>query len=196
MRISVRPVHPYQRGNTLAGVLVGLLIGVVIAAAVAIYINFGDPPVRVAPPAVPARTAPSGSEPVALPGKPGERPADNKPSLDFYKVLPGGDAASAPVPTPPKAEAPADRFFVQAGAFQNPSEADNLKARLALMDIEAGVVRAEVPDRGTVHRVRIGPFASFGAAESLRARLAQDGIETAIVRSKPQADGGAVAKKP
>lgn len=38
------------------------------------------------------------------------------------------------------------------GAFEDPSEADNLKARLALMGVEASVQKVEVPDKGTMHR--------------------------------------------
>lgn len=180
-----------QRGNTFAGVMVGLLIGVVVAVGVALYINFGPKPFvksGAAPqPAVPTAPAPSASAPAALPGKPGDKPLD-KPAqqYDFYQILPGGDAASAPA-QPAKTEPPAaDKVYLQAGAFQDPADADNLKARLSLMGIEAGVQKIEVSGKGFFHRVRIGPFAAQGEADAMRARLAQEGIESAVVRTKAQ----------
>jgi cell division protein FtsN len=175
-----------QRGNTVAGLLVGLLIGCAIAAAVALYINFGHTPFKVEAPSVKtSQSAPvaAQSTPIVLPGKPGDQPVV-KPKFDFYKILPGGEAASAPV-ADKSAEVEPDRIYLQAGAYQNPSDADNLKARLALMGIEATVQRVDLAAKGIFYRVRLGTFGSADAAESMRARLATDGIEATIVRSKP-----------
>lgn len=176
-----------QRGSTASGVLVGLLIGVLIAAGVALYINFGPKPfvnkVEQAP--RPAASGPAAqSAPIALPGKPGDAPVE-KPKYDFYKILPGGEAASAPVSNKP-AEAPAaDKIFLQAGAFQNPSDADNLKARLALLGIESNVQRVDLSEKGVFYRVRLGSFATPEAADSMRARLLTEGIEASVVKAKP-----------
>lgn len=175
-----------QRGSTLAGVLAGLLIGVLIAAAVALYINFGPKPfvnkVDQAP-RPPQTQAAQQSQPIDLPGKPGDQPVE-KPKYDFYKILPGGEQAPAPVDVKP-AEAPAnDRIFLQAGAFQNPLDADNLRARLALMGIESNVQRVDLSEKGVFYRVRVGPFGTVEAADSMRARLMTENIETSIVRPK------------
>lgn len=198
VRLSDFPACPRaQRGNTLTGVMLGLVLGVIIAVGVALYINFGRTPLRDTPapissPATPAPVAPAASGPAALPGKPGDQAnTAQPPNFDFYKILPGGDAASVPAPAKPAVDN-TERMFVQAGAFQDPSDADNLKARLALMGIEAGVQKVDVTDKGTFHRVRVGPFTAFGDAEAVRARLATEGIESSIVRSKPQAATSAV----
>lgn len=175
-----------QWGGTLAGVLIGLLVGAVIAVGVALYINFGHKPFKAeGPTARPQQSAPvvAQSTPITLPGKPGDQPV-GKPKFDFYKILPGGEAASAPIEDRP-VEAVAERIYLQAGAYQNPSDADNLKARLALMGIEASVQRVDLGPKGIFYRVRLGTFGSTEAAESMRARLATDGIESTIVRSKP-----------
>lgn len=184
-----------QRGSTLAGVLVGLLIGVVIAVAVALYINFGPKPFlkkQAESASAPAETPLSASAPVTLPGKPGDTPVE-KPHYDFYKILPGGDSASMPATdaAKPQKPAPSNKVYLQAGAFQDPSEADNLKARLSLMGMEAGVQQIDIPGKGTFHRVRIGPFDNQQDADAAHARLAQEGIESAIVRSNPAASGSA-----
>lgn len=180
--VSLRP----QAGNTVAGVLIGLLIGVLIAAGIALYINFGKKPFTEPAPNATQSAPAVTSEPRALPGKPGDKPVE-KPSYDFYKILPGGDAASVPVTSAPVAEpAAAEKLYLQAGAFQDPAEADNLKARLALMGMEAGVQKVDTADKGVLQRVRVGPFASEGDMENARARLAQEGIESVPVRIKPR----------
>ncbi|MDQ7989093.1 MAG: SPOR domain-containing protein [Candidatus Dactylopiibacterium sp.] len=171
-----------QRGSTAAGVLVGLLIGGVIAAAVALYIIFGPKPfvnkVDQAPRV--GQELPAGqSGPVALPGKPGDAPME-RPKFDFYKILPGGEEASAPVVSKPAA--PAARIFLQAGAFQNPLDADNLRARLALMSVESNVQRVDLSDKGVFYRVRVGPFDGPEAADAMRARLLTEGIDSNVVR--------------
>lgn len=175
-----------QRGSTASGVLVGLLIGVLIAAGVALYINFGPKPfvskVEQAP--RPAQSTPgSQGAPIALPGKPGDSPVE-KPKYDFYKILPGGEAASAPVSNKP-AEAAAEKIYLQVGAFQSPADADNLKARLALMGIEANVQRVDLSEKGIFYRVRLGAFGTVEAADSMRARLLTEGIEASVVKAKP-----------
>ena len=177
-----------QRGNTATGLLQGLLIGrgdsgrgcsVYQLRAQAIlsksrkHSRHGS-----------AQSLPAGqSEPIALPGKPGDQPVA-KPKFDFYKILPGGESASAPVVDKP-AEPVAEKIYLQAGAYQNPSDADNLKARLALMGIEASVQRVDLGTKGIFYRVRLGTFGTTDAAETMRARLATEGIEAGIVRSNP-----------
>lgn len=181
-----------QGGSTLAGVMVGLLIGIIVAVAIAVYINFGPKPFTIKgtpdTTSAPVTVQPAQSGPIALPGKPGDAPVE-KPRFDFYKILPGGDSsAPAPVPTPaPTQQADtSERVYLQLGAFQDPAEADNLKARLAFMGFEASVQRVDT-DKGVLQRVRIGPYASAQDADGVRAKLAQEGIESSVVRSKPRA---------
>src|SRR5258708_19282094 len=57
-----------------------------------------------------------------------------------------------------KPGAPKDSYFLQAGSFQNPADADNLKARLALMGLEASVEPANLAEKGVWYRVRLGPY--------------------------------------
>jgi cell division protein FtsN len=55
-------------------------------------------------------------------------------------------------------QAPAKKVFLQLGSFQNENEADNLKAKLALLGVEAKIQSVSIPDKGMVHRVRVGPL--------------------------------------
>jgi cell division protein FtsN len=116
-----------------------------------------------AAPAIPAVVAPSPAP--AAPAVVG------KPSAD-----PLGDLANA------KASA-ADPFlyFVQAGAFRTPEDAEAQRAKLSLMGLEARVTEREQSGR-QVFRVRIGPFEKKDDADRSKARLEASGFETALVR--------------
>lgn len=175
-------------GSLLIGILIGLLLGLGIALAVAWYINKmptpflarSVPPAKSEPPkGVPAEIA-KGDD------KSGKSP-DGKPRFDFYKILPGSEEPvteqqfkdaqhKAPVAQPKEA------FFLQAGAFQNAPDADNLKARLALLGMEATIQTTAVPDRGVWHRVRVGPYAAIDDLNRARDALKQNGIETTLIK--------------
>ena len=175
-------------GSTLVGIFIGLVLGVVLCAGVIWYINGSSLPlhVRDSAPAQPGAVA----EPAPLPGKPGDK-ATVKPRLDFYETLPGGQPAApqppaeaaTPAPAAPPEPAAADAtLLLQVGAFSSEEEADNLRARLALMGLESGVQKHAVAGKGTLYRVRIGPFASVEDMKKVRSELAQNGIEASVVR--------------
>ncbi len=106
-----------------------------------------------------------------------------KPAAD-----PIGDLAkakmSAPAATPaPAAASGADPFsyFVQVGAFRTPEDAEQQRAKISLMGLEAKVTEREQSGR-TVFRVRLGPFDKKEDADRAKERLDGSGIETALVR--------------
>jgi hypothetical protein len=75
-----------------------------------------------------------------------------------------------------------DKYFLQAGSFQNPNDADNMKAKLAMLGVEAAVQTAEVPQKGLWHRVRVGPFSNVDEMNRIRASLQQNGVQTNPIR--------------
>ncbi|HSF48360.1 MAG TPA: SPOR domain-containing protein, partial [Burkholderiales bacterium] len=75
-----------------------------------------------------------------------------------------------------------DTFYIQAGAFQNPTDADNLRARLALMGLETQVQAAMLSDKQRWHRVRLGPYSRPEDVERVRSMLKQNGIEGSLIR--------------
>lgn len=108
----------------------------------------------------------------------------------FYDILSGnGDnkpAAAAKPPTPlatPPVAVPAKGSYLQIGAFHNETEADNLKAKVAMMGMEAGIQTSDVPGKGVMHRVRIGPLAKAEDIDRTRAQLKVNGIDSAIVKN-------------
>jgi cell division protein FtsN len=175
-------------GSLLVGILIGLVLGLSIALGVAWYINKMPSPFLARP--APSPKAPAKGEPRDGLVKGEDRTAkaapEGKPRFDFYKILPGdGQPAADPPPSSAQKASTApdkDAFFLQAGAFQNAADADNLKARLALIGVEATIQSATLPDKGTWHRVRIGPYANVEALNSVRDVLKQNGYDTSLIK--------------
>jgi cell division protein FtsN len=182
----------------LLGLFIGFLLGLGAAAGIAVYVF--KSPTPFTRPAAPSRDKPGAlPDPAAKSGK-GEvaKGEDGKPRFDFYRILPGQeepvsdrqlkDAAKKSLPgTPAAVETPKEIYFIQAGAFQNPADADNRKAQLALLGLEASVEPTTVPEKGTWYRVRLGPFSGVEEINRVRGRLAQNGIDGSLVKVRDPA---------
>lgn len=177
--------------SLLVGILLGLVLGLVVALGVAWYINkMPNPFTSRATPSPPPGKADSAKAPQAKTPRVEEKSgkADDKPRFDFYKILPGAEEA-----TPDKAvqdtqkgstAAVKETFFLQAGSFQNAPDADNMKARLALLGVEAAIETTALPDKGVWHRVRIGPYTSVEELNRTRDTLKQNGVQTTLVKAR------------
>jgi cell division protein FtsN len=196
------PQHPTQRrrrnseGGFLLGMSVGVLIGLAVALAIAFYLNKTPVPFLAAKPTKADKDLASGKPP-AIAGMPqGSAPipgATEKPKFDFYKILPGQEETVSEKEFRERSrtarsqqEVSKDVYFIQAGSFQNPAEADNQKARLAILGYESTVEPANLPDKGTWYRVRLGPYNKVEEINKVRQALAQNGIEASLVKIKEQ----------
>ncbi len=116
----------------------------------------------------------------------GEKHAKNgevKPRFDFYKILPGTEEAVTDKEFKRASPAVAKEvYFLQVAAFQNPSDADNLKARLALAGIETQIQTATLPDGQVWHRVRVGPFSNQDELVKSRAALKENKLEANLIK--------------
>ncbi|KUM04011.1 SPOR domain-containing protein [Chromobacterium subtsugae] len=144
--------------------------------------------VALPPPAAPA-PAPHEAKPKAAPAGQQAKSDKNDQRFDFYKILPGQvDAVTSDAKgsraAEPSASAPAKKVYLQLGAFQNQDDADNLKAKLALLGVEAKIQSVNVPDKGMVHRVRVGPLSRQDEVDRVRAQLKQDGINANVVKAE------------
>lgn len=181
-------VNKNGSGSLLAGILIGLLLGLGIALAVAWYINKIPTPFlnRSGPPAKGEPANGAAPESARTDDK-GGKSTNGKPRFDFYKILPGSEEPvteqqfKEAQQKPPAAQVK-EAFFLQAGAFQNAPDADNLKARLALLGMEATVQTTAVPDKGVWHRVRVGPYTAIDDLNRARDALKQNGIETTLIK--------------
>lgn len=179
-------------GGFLLGVFVGLLAGLAVALGIAFYLNRTQIPFVAAKP----KPAEKEAKPPAIAGMPqGTTPTATaeKPKFDFYKILPGNEepvsekelrARAAAAAKGGQQNAAKDVYFIQAGSFQNPADADNQKARLAILGFESSVEPANLPDKGTWYRVRLGPYTKVEDINRVRASLAQSGIDASLVKIK------------
>lgn len=192
-----------QRGSVALGMMLGVVIGLAVAVAVAVFVTRAPLPFvnkvvrsgdRIVEPRTPA-DAPDPNRPAASRQRASDAPAAPARSG------PEAPAASAPAPSatpdraasvPPgvapageAAESGAERtlYVLQAGAFRLADDADNMKAKLALIGLEARVQPAEVNGQ-RVFRVRIGPYVNLDDLNRARARLEENGIESAVVRQR------------
>jgi cell division protein FtsN len=118
----------------------------------------------------PAAATPTAPGSTAVPAK-----AEVKPAVS---ADPLGDLAKSRT-----AGAAVDPFtyFVQAGAFRTPEDAEAQRAKLSLGGVEAKVYEREQSGRA-VFRVRVGPFERKDDADKVKERLDATGLETALVR--------------
>lgn len=93
-------------------------------------------------------------------------------------------ATTTPVlPVPASREAGQVRelvFYVQAGAFGQVGDAENQRARLALMGVDTRVSQDVVNER-TVYRVRSGPYRTRSLALKTRQKLTDQNVESVVV---------------
>ena len=100
-------------------------------------------------------------------------PQESKPAAKTESS--GGKETQKPVGT--------ETVFLQAGAFQSETDAENLKAKIAFSGFEANVRSVNLPDKGTLYRVRLGPYKSAEEVNRIKATLSQNGISATVVKA-------------
>lgn len=118
----------------------------------------------------------------AKPAAPAPAPAATSPAAPppVNSAAPPAQAA-APAPALPGEEKFV--YYLQAGAFREAVDAENTRAKLALLGFEASVSDRST-DAGVLHRVRMGPFTQVEAMNKVRAKLSENGIDVAVVRNQ------------
>ena len=205
-----RPTPRSGAGGTLFGIFIGIIVGLGLAAGVAFWLIRNNPAVQISSAAKDTAGA-TGQKGVGadkprfdfykiLPGV--EEPkiqADRAPARNADRAVAeqARDAAapakttSAPPTAPDKlasAEPPAkavkgnERYWLQAGSFTAQSDAENLKARLALGGWEANVQEGTVPDKGVRYRVRLGPYDDADELNRMKSELARRGFDVAVIK--------------
>ncbi len=132
-----------------------------------------------------------------------ESTTPSRRSFDFYTLLPEleVDIPQEPqqheqtkaTPDPPSSshsikptqnnQTTTGSYFLQAGSFQRLKEADSLKAKLALLGVEANIESVRV-NTGTWHRVRIGPYKIRSELDQVRAKLQRNNVDTLLLMAK------------
>ena len=127
--------------------------------------------------------APAARTPPAPPKDAPPKAAEIAPATAPAKEAVAEPAKEAPKPPAEPAKA-AESLWLQAGAFADPKDAENMRVQIALSGLEATVKVADVPGRGRLHRVRVGPFATAAEANRVKASLSQNGITTTLIRTE------------
>ena len=198
---TLRSTPPHRSGgNFLLGVFIGIIVGLGVALGVAFYLSKTPLPFlgKGRPEAAKDGKGAPGEPQKAVAGLPqgaAKGAEREKPKFDFYKILPGGEepvtdrelkeaAKAAAKVQPGQAEAAKGVFFIQAGSFQNPADADNQKAKIAILGFASSVEPSTLPDKGTWYRVRLGPYTSIDELNRVRRVLSQNGIDASLVKVK------------
>lgn len=132
------------------------------------------------------------------------RQAEDKsdsPRFDFYTLLQENEVDVPPPKTPEPArhntrkDEPGSRsaaaatasrnpelvYILQAASFRDPAEAEKLRAKLTLANLEVQVEKA-TDSRGTWHRVLIGPYSNRSRMARARSTLAEHELMPLVLK--------------
>jgi cell division protein FtsN len=174
---------------------VGLLIGLFVAFLVFLQLRPAPPverTVKLETPPEPA-TRPPAEKPAPAPApavaKQEQPTAPPKPRFDFYNLLPEmevivpeQEVQGAATPEGVRQVEQPGTYLLQAGSFRTREQADQLRARLALLGVETDVQTVTVDNKQTWHRVRVGPFQNLRDLNTARSLLKKNGIEAILIR--------------
>lgn len=75
------------------------------------------------------------------------------------------------------------RYILQAGAFSASGDAEELKARIALIGLGARVESASINGK-TMYRVRMGPYGTASELAEAKAKLGSNGLPAMAIKAK------------
>lgn len=133
------------------------------------------------PPSTPTATATPAAKPE--PPKPAPKPETPKPEPKPKPEATASKPATAPT-TPAAPAASGVGFAVQLGAFGQASDANALRDKVRAAGFSAFVEQVRT-EKGTLHRVRVGPVANRADAEQLKAQVAAKVGVAGMVRPHP-----------
>ena len=135
-----------------------------------------DAQAKAAQPAATAGTTPGadGSLPTPIAETPSTTPATSAATA----------ASTASTTGTPAAAAGADdtRYLLQAGAFGASGDAETVKAKIAMLGLNARVESAQIGGK-TVYRVRMGPYGSASELADAKAKLSGGGLPAMAVKT-------------
>jgi len=163
----------------LSGLLFGFLFGVITAVAFTIYLKGDTSPFEQNTP------KPATIEPKAK-TQPTAKQADSKKpedDFDFYTILPETESTvSVKEIDNEDVKTKTDSYYLQIASFKAIGDAEKLKAKLALQGFEASVQTANIPEKGTWHRVRIGPLNHIDSINKTRESLANNNFNSDLIK--------------
>jgi cell division protein FtsN len=117
----------------------------------------------------------------ALPKPVAETPAASA-DAPATPANPADAAAPVAAATATAAGANEARYILQAGAFGGSGDAETVKAKIAMLGLNARVESAQIGGK-TVYRVRMGPYGSASELAEAKAKLASGGLPAMAVKT-------------
>lgn len=98
------------------------------------------------------------------------------PSYDFYDILQGRKASETKTPSQKKVTT----YYVQAGVFDSQNGANDMKAQLALLGVNAKI-RSQKNNGKIINLILIGPFSSADSGNAVISQLSDNGIHAKLI---------------
>jgi cell division protein FtsN len=110
--------------------------------------------------------------------------APTKDRFEYYNILPGNESkvTEQEIKQLENNTQAKETYFLQVGAFKTEQEADNVKAKLALLGLEAIIQTATTTDKGVLHRVRVGPYSDPSQLTKTRSDLVDNGFKPDLIK--------------
>jgi hypothetical protein len=179
-----RPMRPSATPNPRPGkkagfkptpFLAGLAAGLLAAAVLALYITQSPLPfvdrIGTSKPSSP-KAGPTGRVDLPDPNKSIlPKDAGEVESVEEAGLEGGGRVVSPSGVT----------YLLQVGAFKTTEDAEQIRARMAILGFEARVSQTE-RDGVQLNRVRLGPYSSIEELNKAKQRLSENGIDSIVIR--------------
>ncbi len=175
-----------------------LFTGILIGLGLAWYLFAKGyiPAARIEQPIAGESSSRQQPEPAIADGITSADAEQDKPHYDFFTVLPemevvvpgqnsdqkDGQATGQENVQETAPDTDTGSYLLQVGSFRQAGDAEQLKARLALIGIVARIQTVTV-NEATWNRVRIGPVAGARKADELRNQLAENGIDSLVMKN-------------
>jgi len=162
---------------------VWLLAGLAIGLSITLFTFLKDRTTKLPPPVV---STPQAAHPKSDKAKV-EDDKNAKPKFDFYTILPEMEVIVPDKRNKAGQSAPIEKpgtYILQVASFRSFADADNLKARLALLGVESKIDTVTVNNSDTWHRLRVGPTKDLRELNKIRTRLLNNNINPILLRVK------------
>ena len=187
-----RPKRRYKRRTATSPPWIWTLVGLIAGLFVAFLVFLQMRPQPIVPSqsiALEKPAEPVSRETLKVRKKP--LPPPPKPRFDFYNLLPEMEVmvpeqeiSGTPTHEGVKQVEKPGTYLLQAGSFRSQQQADQLRAKLALLGLETSLQTVSINSKQTWHRVRVGPFNNLRDLNEARSLLKNNGVDAILIRIK------------